>query len=87
MKRQYIKPMAAVEFYKLSQSIAACAINISAVDNACVVADNDTPEEMRSFAILHQNYFSTGCLKNAATVQNNDSICFHTQVNATFTSV
>lgn len=86
MKMEYQKPMVAVEHYKLSQSIAACVIQINSLDNACVVDDDDTPPEMRSTAIYYPEYFSTGCIENAAYVQDNDSICYHTQVSAAFTS-
>ena len=83
---KYEKPMAAVEFYRLSQSIAACTIKISYLDWECVVKDNDSPPEMRSFAYLYHNYFSTPCDINCASIQENDKICVHTQVNAAFTS-
>lgn len=86
MKRKYTKPMAAVEFYKLSQSIAACAIKINLLSNSCVVKDTDAPVEMRSFAYAYPEYFSTDCEINAALSQDNDTLCYHTQVNATFTS-
>lgn len=83
---EYQKPIVAVEHYKLSQSIAACSIKINSLDNACVVYDNDTPNEMRSIAYLYPEYFSTPCQTNAATIQDNDSICYHTQVSSAFTS-
>lgn len=83
---KYEKPMAAVEFYSLSQSIAACTIRISYLDNNCVVKDSDTPVETRSFAYIYRDYFSIDCTKNATVMQGNDSLCYHTQVNAMFTS-
>lgn len=86
MKMEYKKPMVAVEHYKLSQSIAACSIQINSLDNMCVIRDNDSPPEMRSIALLYPEYFSTDCASNAAHIQGNDSICFHTQVSACFTS-
>lgn len=86
MKLQYLKPMAAVEHYKLSQSIAACTIHINSLDNACVLNDDDTPPEMRSIAYTYREYFSLGCEINAAHIQENDKICVHTQINSTFTS-
>lgn len=86
MKMEYQKPMVAVEHYKLSQSIAACAIQINSLSNACVVKDKDSPPEMRSIAYLYSEYFSSDCQTNAATIQGNDSICYHTQVSACFTS-
>lgn len=86
MKMEYQKPQAAVEFYQLSQSIAACAIKINLVNNACVVNDNDTPEEMRGFAFALPAYFSTGCEIVCTNNPDYDGICYHTQLNATFTS-
>lgn len=86
MKMEYQKPMAAVEFYQLSQSIAACAIKINLLDNSCVVYDADTPEEMRSIAFDFPNYFSTPCDIVCTNNQNYDGLCYHTQLNATFTS-
>ncbi len=86
MKKTYSKPVAAVEFYKLSQSIAACAIKISYLDNACVVKDNDTPIQMRSYALVDPLSFTSVCMDNMLLSPDNDSLCYHTQVAATFTS-
>ncbi len=86
MKMEYKKPMVAVEHYKLSQSIAACVIQINSLVNACVVRDEDTPPEMRSIAYVFPEYFSVDCAINAAHIQDNDKICVHTQVSAAFTS-
>ncbi len=88
MKMKYEKPMASVELYKLSQSIAACAIKISLMSNACVVADPDTPDETRGISYVISDYFLPigGCIEDATNTQDNESICYHTQVNAMFTS-
>lgn len=86
MKIKYEKPMAAVEFYKLSQSIASCAIKINYLSNDCVVFDSDTPEEMRSVAFDYPNYFSTDCSTICTNNPDFDGLCYHTQVNATFVS-
>lgn len=88
MKIKYEKPMASVELYKLSQSIAACTIKISLLNNACVVADPDTPEETRSLAFAMEEIFTVlgGCEMDASNIQENDSSCYHTNVNAMFTS-
>lgn len=83
---KYEKPMAAVEFYSLSQSIAACTIRISYLDNNCVIKDSDTPVETRSIAYVKRHLFSIECQQNATLMDGNDSICYHTQVNAMFTS-
>ncbi len=86
MKMEYQKPIVAVEHYKLSQSIAACSIQINSLSHACVLNDDDTPPEMRSIAYLFPEYFSSDCSENAAHIQDYDSICAHTQVSACFTS-
>lgn len=86
MKMEYQKPMAAVEFYHLSQSIAACAIRINLLSNACVVNDNDTPEQTRGNAFLYPNLFSTGCDTVCTNNPEYDGLCYHTQLNALFTS-
>ena len=78
--------MAAVEFYKLSQSIASCVIKINYLSNDCVVYDKDTPEEMRSVAFDYPNYFSTECSTVCTNNPDYDGLCFHTQTNATFVS-
>ncbi|MBR3971312.1 MAG: hypothetical protein IKJ83_00275 [Ruminococcus sp.] len=86
MKMKYQKPMAAVEFYKLSQSIASCIIKINYLSNMCVVMDDDTPELMRSAALVNNHYFSTDCAKVCTNNPEFDGLCYHTQVNACFTS-
>lgn len=86
MKKTYVKPLAAVEFYALSQSIAGCGIAVGLLDNKCVVSDSDTPDETRSFALIYPNYFSSSCYTDASNIQQNDSLCYHTQVAALFTS-
>ena len=78
--------MAAVEFYKLSQSIASCAIKINSLSNLCVVMDDDSPEEMRSVAFDYPDYFSTECAIVCTNNPEYDGLCYHTQVNASFTS-
>lgn len=86
MKKTYSKPVAAVEFYKLSQSIAACAIKISYLNRDCVLADKDTPPQMWSYALTEALSFTAICTENVFEIQDNDTLCIHTQVAATFTS-
>jgi hypothetical protein len=86
MKKTYQKPMVAVEFYKLSQSIASCSIKINLLNNQCVVNDPDTPVEMRSLAYAYPEYFSSDCYTHYHNIQSDDPMCYHTQANATFTS-
>ncbi len=86
MKKTYQKPMAAVEFYKLSQSIASCILKINYLSNDCVVFDSDTPEEVRGVAFDYPNYFSTDCATVCTNNPNYDGLCYHTNTNAMFTS-
>ena len=88
MKKKYQKPFAAVEHYKLSQSIAACSIIVGLTNNSCVVASSNVPDQTRAFAMTWPAYFQgTSCDKDVASIQDNDSLCYHTQAAALFTSV
>ena len=52
MKLKYEKPLAAVERYELSQSIAGCITKIGPNgSNSCIRTDPDTPPQMRQMAI------------------------------------
>ena len=86
MKIKYEKPQALVEFYKLSQSIASCDIHINYLSNNCVILDNDTPDLMRSYALDSPAYFSTDCNIICTNNPDYDTLCYHTQVSACFTS-
>lgn len=85
MKKQYEKPMLAVEYYMLSQSIAACATKIGFLDSACVKNDPDATSQMRDLA--WSGYFVQGsCEEYPEGMDNYDSICYHTNANAAFNS-
>lgn len=92
MKLKYQKPLAAIEHFELSQSIAACSIKIAFANNACVRRDVDTPDEMRSIAYNYEMYFASGCDKAGGFdvigeyIISKDLLCYHTQTSATFTS-
>lgn len=77
--------MLAVEYYQLSQAIAACATKIGFQDSACVYNDEDATEQMRNLAGI--GYFVQGpCEDYPVGMDKNDSICYHTNVSAAFTS-
>ena len=85
MKKQYEKPMLAVEYYMLSQSIAACITKIGFLDSGCVIKDPDATKKMKDLADI--GYFADGaCTTPPYNMDDYDSICYHTNVNAAFNS-
>lgn len=85
VKKQYEKPMLAVEYYQLSQSIAACATKIGFQNSECVKNDPDATNQMKNLAWA--DYFVEGfCTKYPEGMDTNDKICYHTNAGAAFTS-
>lgn len=85
MKKQYIKPMIAVEYYELTQSIASCATKIGFLDSNCVKNDPDATDQMR--ALAWDNFFIEGhCQDYPYGMDGSDKICYHTNINAAFNS-
>ena len=88
MKLKYEKPLAAVERYELSQSIAGCITKIGPNgSNSCIRTDPDTPPQMRQMAIA--GWFADYTCDPDCIAQEGDrfnGICFHTQNAATFQS-
>lgn len=85
MKMVYEKPTIAVEYYQLTQSIAACQTVICALGSVCVLIDPDSTDGMRQLA--GSGWFSDGYCTNAANgMSEEDGICYHTSINAAFTS-
>lgn len=83
MKKPYEKPMFAVEYYQLTQAIAACATKIGFLDSACVLRDADSTRMMRDLA--WDKYF-VACEVKITGMDGQDQICYHTNANAAFTS-
>lgn len=84
MKKPYQKPRLVVEYYSLTQSISSCAsIKINAVDANCVLKDPDSTNEMINWA--HRRGFLDPCVIDMSGYKS-DSICYHTSINAAFTS-
>ena len=85
VKKNYEKPLVAIEHYMLTQSIASCNINIDFLDSRCVLEDPDSTNQMRNLAMM--NYFTSGaCSFSVNNGDNGDGICYHTNVNAAFNS-
>lgn len=86
MKKQYEKPTLAVEYYQLTQAIAACVTKIGFLDSACVKKDPDATYHMRDLA--YDGYFVSvpGCEQVPTDMDQDDSICYHTNANAAFNS-
>lgn len=87
MKKQYVSPVITVEHYELTQTIAACTLKIGANGtSACVIADPDATNEMKSLA-KYDGYFAS-CADSSLQVGDEigDGICYHTNANAAFNS-
>ena len=84
MKKQYEKPTLAVEYYQLTQAIAACVTKIGFLDSDCVKNDRDATNQMKNLA--WGGYFVSGCDQSATGMDQNDSICYHTNASAAFNS-
>ena len=86
MKKHYEKPLVAIEYFELTQTIASCNIKIGFLDSACVRNDPDATSEMKNLAM--QFYFASGtCAKSYGPGANpNDGVCYHTNLNAAFNS-
>lgn len=85
MKKPYEKPMFAVEYYQLTQAIAACVTKIGFQDRGCVLRDDDSTPAMKNLA--WEGYFVEAICREAATgMDEHDKICYHTNANAAFSS-
>lgn len=86
---KYEKPIVLIEHYALTQTIAACTgIKILSpsgiVTSADVMKNPDSTIIMKTFA--RQGGFLGGCEWNLTGETGNDGICYHTNINAAFTS-
>lgn len=86
MKKQYIKPMLAVEYYELTQAIAACATKFGLMDSACVLNDADATDQMKDLAYVGFFIEAGGCGAFPEGMDASDAICYHTNANSAFTS-
>lgn len=84
MKKTYEKPMLAVEYYQLTQTIASCATKIGMLDSNCVKKDPDATPQMKDLA--YSGFFIEKCDLSASGMDGLDGICYHTNANAAFSS-
>ena len=85
MKKHYEKPLVAIEYYELTQTIASCSMKIGFLDSACVINDRDATNQMKNLAM--QSYFTAGaCTKDISNRDNADGICYHTSAGGAFIS-
>ena len=85
LKSTYKKPMMAVEYFTMTQSVASCDIKIGFSNADCIMDDPDAPDEMKDFAA--SGYFIGGICDNAGVnMDSDDNICTHTQTANTFNS-
>lgn len=94
MKKRYEKPFLAIEYYSLTQSIAACAgIKIAASvpgampTQADILNDPDVTNAMRN-AIRLGGFLGVdlGCRVTMLGHTDSDGVCYHTNINAAFNS-
>ena len=86
MKKQYVKPMIAVEQYVLSQTIASCATKIGFLSSDCVKNDIDATNQMKDLAWSGYFVDSNNCEISSVGMDVLDGICYHTNANAAFNS-
>lgn len=84
MKKTYEKPLIAVENYMLSQTIATCDVRIGFDNSACVIDDQDAPNDFRNLA--YTGVFTDKCDLEPNIGDKYDNICYHTSAAAMFTS-
>ena len=85
MKKPYLKPLVAVEYFSLTQSISSCVnIRINFIDSRCVLNDPGATNEMRNWA-FRKGFLGDACVIDMSGYQS-DSICYHTNINSAFTS-
>lgn len=84
MKKQYQKPLLVVEHYSLTQTVASCSgIKINVASRECVLADPDSTNMMINLA--YRNGFLNPCDTNLSGTRY-DGVCYHTNINAAFSS-
>lgn len=86
MKKKYSTPVVAVEYYQLTQAIAACATKIGFSSSDCVKNDPDATNKMKDLAWSGFFTDSDNCYNYPEGMDEFDSICYHTNANAAFNS-
>lgn len=86
VRKPYEKPMIAIEYYELTQTIASCATKIGFLNSECVKNDPDATPQMKDFAYSGWFTEAGNCASFAVGMDGFDSICYHTNANAAFNS-
>lgn len=92
MKKNYQKPIFAVEEFALTQQISACSyLKIGMASSECVINNTDnkdklTPGYGHLYGLAVSGFFWQGCAISAETATETDQICYHTLANMAFTS-
>lgn len=95
MKKQYEKPMMAVERYALTQAIAGCVRRIGFYSAECVQKDADATSDMKDLAWGTDIawFYGEACEFDIAFYigtdgesNGEDGVCYHTNANAAFGS-
>lgn len=96
MKKQYQKPVFAVEEFALTQQISACAyLKIGFNTSACVTDNKDQSDKLvpgygELYGLAKIGYFwapaPNGCEINGSFATESDLLCYHTLANMAFTS-
>lgn len=85
MKKKYVAPTISFEYYELTQSIAACETNVGFKNSECVASNTSLPDQWRDFASI--GWFISGhCDDYEQGMDENDGICYHTNLAMVFSS-
>lgn len=86
MKKEYVTPEIAIEHYEVTQAIASCVTKIGLLSSDCVKNDPDATTDMKDFAGVGLFTDEGGCETSAIGMDEYDSICYHTNASAAFSS-
>ena len=89
MKMKYEKPMVAVDFYQLTQSIAGCTIKVNYTNSGCFLESPNATGQLKSYAAI--GFFVDGdCMISVVPGTTydgvNDGICIHTNASGALLS-
>ena len=86
MKKTYKKPMASIEYFALTQSIAACSpgLIIHLTGASCIIGSTLPPQW---WDLAEGGLFMDATCSNQPNIGDEYSgVCFHTNASPTFTS-
>lgn len=86
MKKKYITPVIEIEYYELTQAIAACSTKIGFLSSDCVKNDPDATNQMKDLAWSGFFTDNKNCEDYPEGMDSWDKICYHTNASAAFTS-